>query len=618
MAVRLIGVESTLPRLPDAVMKATGPFFDVMTFGATGNGTTDDGPAIQAAIDEAYAAEGGVVFFPQPATFYNIATSLELKRFVHFLGAGNRGGFSVKVETANTDIFFAPLAGPSIFGVIIEGFSFRSKAGGGHIFSMQGSNISVWSMRDCYFQQDNDAKSVMDTSGGDAIELHVTNFLSMHKNTATVPSWNMVSAHNAINCVSWTKGRFQYSGEYCIHIENTSTSYCQDINISDINFEQCLGGEVRLLSCRTVTVARCWGYDATTYANDRYYVGKSATGATSTGIKFDQVVRRGGALAGGVVDIRMVASESSRATILGCNGQIDTGGVSGVAVFSLDTSTPAGALAGTLSENAMVHENGTSTARNTAVAGTAGSGYTQWTARQSVTPTTPAANAIRQFSRTTSSKWEMAFVDDAGVVGRFETRIVAVKTSNYALANEDVVIFNGTSISCTIPSAVNRTDRIYTIKNINATALTVATALSGTETVDGVIPGPLAQWGVMRIISDGTNWLTLGNYHRGPRVGTVASSATPTINTNHVDHFRITALAAAVTDMSTNLTGTPVDGQKLHISITDNGTARALTWGATFEASTVPLPTTTVISTRLDVDFIWNTVTSKWRCLQVA
>jgi hypothetical protein len=30
------------------------------------------------------------------------------------------------------------------------------------------------------------------------------------------------------------------------------------------------------------------------------------------------------------------------------------------------------------------------------------------------------------------------------------------------------------------------------------------------------------------------------------------------------------------------------------------------------------LPTTTVISTRLDVAFIWNESTSKWRCVGIA
>jgi len=67
--------------------------------------------------------------------------------------------------------------------------------------------------------------------------------------------------------------------------------------------------------------------------------------------------------------------------------------------------------------------------------------------------------------------------------------------------------------------------------------------------------------------------------------------------------------------MTTNLTGTPMQGDQLRIDFTDDGTARAITWGASFEAGAAPLPTTTAISTRLDTVFFWNTVTSKWRCM---
>lgn len=108
---------------------------------------------------------------------------------------------------------------------------------------------------------------------------------------------------------------------------------------------------------------------------------------------------------------------------------------------------------------------------------------------------------------------------------------------------------------------------------------------------------------------------TLTNKRITARSSTEASSATPTINTDNVDFHSITALAAAITSMTSNLTGTPVAGDVLIIEITDNGTARAITWGASFEASTVDLPTTTVISTKLTVGFIWNATTSKWRCV---
>lgn len=98
-----------------------------------------------------------------------------------------------------------------------------------------------------------------------------------------------------------------------------------------------------------------------------------------------------------------------------------------------------------------------------------------------------------------------------------------------------------------------------------------------------------------------------------------AGSATPAINTDSYDVVKITAQNAAITSFTTNLTGTPVDGDTLRISITDDGTARALTWGTSFEASgTVALPTTTVINTRLDVGFFWNVATSKWRCVASA
>ena len=93
---------------------------------------------------------------------------------------------------------------------------------------------------------------------------------------------------------------------------------------------------------------------------------------------------------------------------------------------------------------------------------------------------------------------------------------------------------------------------------------------------------------------------------------------TPSINTDSYDVVHITAQSAAISSFTTNLTGTPVDGDTLRISVTDNGTARALTFGASFEASTIALPTTTVISARLDVGFFWNTETTKWRCVGVA
>ncbi|MBP7834939.1 hypothetical protein KA025_02525 [Candidatus Saccharibacteria bacterium] len=110
---------------------------------------------------------------------------------------------------------------------------------------------------------------------------------------------------------------------------------------------------------------------------------------------------------------------------------------------------------------------------------------------------------------------------------------------------------------------------------------------------------------------------TLTNKRITARVGSTTSSATPTINTDNVDFYELTAQTVDITSFTTNLSGTPTNAQTLHIAITGTA-ARAITWGASFEASTTALPTTTVSTNRLDVLFVWNAATSKWRCLASA
>ncbi len=87
-------------------------------------------------------------------------------------------------------------------------------------------------------------------------------------------------------------------------------------------------------------------------------------------------------------------------------------------------------------------------------------------------------------------------------------RTVLAKTGSYTLvAFDDIVTFNTASGTATLPTAASLTGRTFTIKNLNATALPIATTSS--ETIDGAAPGTVAQWGVLRVVSDGTNWLTV-------------------------------------------------------------------------------------------------------------
>jgi hypothetical protein len=151
--------------------------------------------------------------------------------------------------------------------------------------------------------------------------------------------------------------------------------------------------------------------------------------------------------------------------------------------------------------------------------------------------------------------------------------------------------------------------------------LTAAGVLDTTKVVDLTTAQTLTNKTLTSPTTTGTDsgTATISNKRRTRRVATVTQSATPTVNSDNTDVASITGLAQAITSMTTNLSGTPNAGDQLEFQITDNGTARAITWGASFESTgNVTLPTTTVISAMLRVGFEWNTAASKWDCIAVA
>jgi hypothetical protein len=110
---------------------------------------------------------------------------------------------------------------------------------------------------------------------------------------------------------------------------------------------------------------------------------------------------------------------------------------------------------------------------------------------------------------------------------------------------------------------------------------------------------------------------TLTNKRVNPRVQAVTSDAgTYDINTNSYDMVVITSQTVAISSVTTS--GTPVNGQKLWLAVTSTNTSIAFS-STYFEASgTVPLPTTLTSGTRLDIGFVYNATTTKWRCVATA
>jgi len=108
---------------------------------------------------------------------------------------------------------------------------------------------------------------------------------------------------------------------------------------------------------------------------------------------------------------------------------------------------------------------------------------------------------------------------------------------------------------------------------------------------------------------------TLTNKRIDPRVTSTTTASTLTPDVSVADIYAYTSLAS---DLTINAPiGTPVNGDKLIFRFLDNGTARLLTWNATFTVINVTLPTTTTISKTTYVGCIYNTNNTRWDVLSV-
>ena len=124
----------------------------------------------------------------------------------------------------------------------------------------------------------------------------------------------------------------------------------------------------------------------------------------------------------------------------------------------------------------------------------------------------------------------------------------------------------------------------------------------------GNLPTNTTYWGVLA--QKGTDGTDISN-----QVLSIESSATPEINTDNYNFVSITALATDITSMTSGLTGTPNNFDKLIFRIKDDGTTRNITWGDSFEAKGTALPTATTAGKVLTVGFIYDSITSKWGCI---
>ena len=111
------------------IVDAGGQFHNVKAYGATGDGSTNDTPAIQAAISAASSAGGGIVFFPEGT--YSVNVTLDCKGDnIALQGLGQR----IDTDTAGSVIK------KSFNGTLIDA---TGNPGGDHIDGFQMQSLTV-------------------------------------------------------------------------------------------------------------------------------------------------------------------------------------------------------------------------------------------------------------------------------------------------------------------------------------------------------------------------------------------------------------------------------------------------------------------------------------------
>ncbi len=146
-------------------------------------------------------------------------------------------------------------------------------------------------------------------------------------------------------------------------------------------------------------------------------------------------------------------------------------------------------------------------------------------------------------------------------------------------------------------------------------AATASDITAGSDTSKYATPKALADAGLTVTPSSTTTWLNKRNTRR---VQTVTDAATITPNADTDDNVDITAIAQAFT--IANPSGTPTNKQTIWVTIKDNGTARAITFGNGYVAGGYALPSTTIAGKIMNLGFAYNTANSlnKWQLVAFA
>lgn len=314
----VVGLQAALDAAP---LKAR-LYANVKDFGALGNGTGNDAPAIQAAINSLPTSglnTGGTVYFP--VGNYRTTTPIVLRNGIRLIGEGQRAS-RISVE-AGTGMFTwtAHMAEVKLDNL------FLNAVYSGHVFAPTGDmGIATVTVSNCAILQQETNKSIMNHVGSsDYDNVDFINCFLHRIPGATVPAFNIINSGGAANANHWINCWAHSNGSAnapFFYVESsTVNSYAYDNVWQNITGEQNTGGLIHLYGAFGATIDTVLDWDATTYTADLIKLSASASAPNihSRYATISNSGRRGGTLAGGVYDINLEPGKANRCTLIAPN-----------------------------------------------------------------------------------------------------------------------------------------------------------------------------------------------------------------------------------------------------------------------------------------------------------
>lgn len=222
-----------------------------------------------------------------------------------------------------------------------------------------------------------------------------------------------------------------------------------------------------------------------------------------------------------------------------------------------------------------------------------GTGYSGYTNGQLLIGDTSTGNLIKN---TLTAGSGITIVNGSGSI-----TIHSIASSGGGGGSGDVV-GPGSSVDSEVVLFNSTTGKL--IKSASTTGIAKLTS--------GVLSTVTAPTGLILGDSDSQ---VISNKRINSRVFTVTSTGTAVPDVSTTDHYIITAQSSSLTISIP--TGTPINGQKLLYTFSDNGTQRSITWNAIHKAIGVILPTGTIPSGIIYAGEIYNGNANRWDVLAV-